>query len=127
MVGVTPGAGAAAEAENGPVADQATRLFVLFGGLAMMAVLALALRWTFGAGRDQPGPRVPDPDDPTGDGLLEEVSRVPTEPAARVLRDRLLGAGIRATVGRVDGAYRLLVFRDDLVDARVVLSRGALE
>jgi hypothetical protein len=109
------------------VADQATRFFVLFGGLALMAVLVLLLRWTYGTGRDLPGPRIPDPDDPTGDGLLEEVSRVPTEPAAQVLRDRLRGAGIRATVAPAAGGYRLLVFRDDLVDARVVLSRGALE
>ena len=40
---------------------------------------------------------------------------------------RLVRAGIRATIGRVDGGYRLLVFRDDLVDARLVLSRNALE
>jgi hypothetical protein len=109
------------------VADQATRLYVLFGGFVMLAGLALGLRWTWGTSRNQPGPRIPDPDDPTGDGLLEEVSRVPTEPAAQVLRDRLLGAGIRATVGRTEGGYRLLVFRDDLVSARIVLSRGALD
>ena len=109
------------------MADQATRLFVLFGGLVMVAVLALALRWTFGTGRDQPGPRVPGPDDPTGDGLLTEVSRVPTEPAAAVLRARLREAGIRATVARDGAVYRLLVFPDDVPNARVVLSRGALE
>jgi hypothetical protein len=109
------------------VADQATRFYVLFGGMLLLGLLALLLRWTFGTGRDQPGPRIPDPDDPTGDGLLEEVSRVPTEPAAQVLRGRLREAGIRATVGRAEGGYRLLVFHRDLVDARVVLSRGALE
>lgn len=104
------------------MADQATRFFALFGGLIMMGVMAVALRWTFGTGKDQPGPRIPDPDDPTGDGLLEEVSRVPTETAAQVLRSRLLASGIRATVGRVDGAYRLLVFPKDLVDAKLVLT-----
>jgi hypothetical protein len=109
------------------MADQATRFFVLFGGLLLVATMILLLRWTFGTGRDQPGPRVVDPDDPTGDGLLEEVSRVPTESAAQVLRTRLGGAGIRATIGREGDAYRLLVFRDDLVPARIVLSRGALE
>jgi hypothetical protein len=109
------------------VADQATRLFVLFGGMGVLALLALGLRWTFGTGRDQPGPRIPDPDDPTGDGLLEEVSHVPTEPAAQVLRDRLRRAGIRATVGRTATGYRLMVFREDAVNARVVLSRGSLE
>jgi len=109
------------------MADQATRFLVLFGGLIMMGGMILALRWTFGTGRDQPGPRIPDPDDPTGDGLLEEVSRVPTESAAQVLRSRLRDAGIRATVGRAAGGYRLLVFPKDLVDARVVLSRHSLD
>jgi hypothetical protein len=72
--------------DNGPMADQATRLFVLFGELLLMLVLMLALRWTFGTGNQHPVPRVPDPDDPTGDGLLQEVSRVPTQTAAEVLR-----------------------------------------
>jgi hypothetical protein len=107
--------------------DQATQLVVVIGGLLMMGGLFLALWWTFGTGRDQLGPRIVDPDDPVGDGLLEEVSRVPTEAAAQVLRSRLGGAGIRATVGRAEGAYRLLVFRDDLAAAKVVLSRDALD
>lgn len=107
--------------------DQATRFYVLFGPLVLIVLLGLMLRWTFGTGRNQPGPRIPDPDDPTGDGLLEEVSRVPTEPAAAVLRGRLREAGIRATVSRDGPAYRLLVFPSDVPNARVVLSRGALE
>jgi hypothetical protein len=102
------------------VPDQ-TRLFVLFGGFLLMGVLMLALRWTFGTGRNQRDPRVVDPADPTGDGLLEEVSRVPTAQAAQVLRARLVRAGIRATIGRADGAYRLLVFPADLVSAKLVL------
>ncbi len=104
-----------------------TPLTVLLGATLMLAIVLLALRWTFGTGRDQPSPHVPDPDDPTGDGLLAEVSRVPTEAAAQVLRGRLTAAGIRATIGRADGGYRLLVFPADLVDARVVVSRGALD
>jgi hypothetical protein len=106
--------------DNGPVADQ-TRLFVLFGGFLLMGVMVLALRWTFGTGRNQPAPHIPDPDDPTGDGLLEEVSRVPTEPAAKILRSRLSDAGIRATIGRADAGYRLLVFPADLINAKLVL------
>lgn len=104
-----------------------TRFFVLFGGLIMMVGLAFALRWTWGTGKELPGPRVIDPDDPTGDGLLEEVARVPTEPAAQVLRNRLLANGIRATVGRREDGYGLLVFPADLVNAKLVLSRSALE
>lgn len=102
--------------------DQAARFLIPFGGLIMLGVLALALRWTFGTGADQPGPRIPDPDDPTGDGLLEEVSRVPTESAAQVLCGRLRDAGIRATVAHERDAYRLLVFPADLVNAKLVLS-----
>ncbi len=46
---------------------------------------------------------------------------MPTEAAAEVLRSRLARAGIRATIGRTDGAYRLLVFADDLVPAKLVV------
>lgn len=103
-------------------------LIVLVGSLLMLGGVVLALRWTFGTGQSLPAPRVVDPDDPTGDGLLVEVSRVPTEAAAQVLRARLRAAGIRATVGAMDGGgYRLLVFADDVVPARIVLSRGAVE
>ena len=109
-----------------------TRFSVLFGGLLLMAVIMLLLRWTFGTGKNVPAARLHDPDDPTGLGLLEEVSRVTGPTAAEVLRGRLAAAGIRATVSRADdapsgAAYRILVFPDDLKAARVVLSRGALD
>ena len=109
-----------------------TRFSVLFGGLLLMGVIVLALRWTWGTGKSLPAARVADPDDPTGLGLLVEASRVPDPTAAELLRARLARAGIRATVRRADepagpGAYRILVFPDDLKSARVVLSRGAIE
>ena len=109
-----------------------TRFSVLFGGLLLMGVIVLALRWTWGTGKNLPGVRVADPDDPTGLGLLVEAARVPDPTAAAILRNRLARAGIRATVRRADEpatprAYRILVFPDDLVPAKVVLSRGALE
>ncbi len=118
-------------ADNGVVPDM-TRFAVLFGGLLLMGVIILALRWTWGTGKDVPAARLPRPDDPTGLGLLVEASRVPDPTAAEVLRGRLATAGIRATVRRADdppgaGAYRILVFPDDLKPARVVLSRGALD
>ncbi|TWF78801.1 hypothetical protein FHX44_114725 [Pseudonocardia hierapolitana] len=97
---------------------------MILGAVLMLGIVLLALRWTFGTGRDQPAPHVPDPDDPTGDGLLTEVSRVPTEAAAQVLRSRLADAGIRSTVGRAGEGYRLLVFRADLVNARLVVGRS---
>ncbi|MBW0105883.1 hypothetical protein [Pseudonocardia sp. KRD291] len=99
-----------------------------YGGAAVvLVVMASLLRWTFGT-QNSRRPPVNDPADPVNDGLLEEVSRVPTEPAAQVLRRRLAEQGIRSTVSRAgDDGYRLLVFRDEVKDARVVLSRGALE
>ena len=108
-----------------------TRFSVLFGGLLLMGVIILALRWTWGPDRTVPTARLTDPDDPTGLGLLVEASRVPDPTAAEVLRVRLARAGIRATVRRDDdapsGPYRILVFPDDLKPAKVVLSRGAQE
>jgi len=103
--------------------DGGTRLLLLLGAPAMLGLLAIGLRLTFGTGREQPGPRIPDPDDPTGDGLLEEAGRVTTQPAAQELRGRLSAAGIRSTLARDGGGYRLLVFRDDLVNAKLVLSQ----
>lgn len=105
-----------------------TRFSVLFGGLLLMGVIVLALRWTWGADRKIPEARLADPDDSTGLGLLVEASRVVDPTAAEVLRGRLARAGIRATVRRADEppsrAYRILVFPDDLKPARVVLGRG---
>ncbi len=99
---------------------------VEYGGAALVLVLmAFLLRWTFGT---QNARRIPsdNPDDPMGSGLLEEVTRVPSETAAGLLRRRLAGQGIRATVARAEPqGYRLLVFPADLVDAKVVLSRHA--
>jgi hypothetical protein len=100
---------------------------VAIGGLLLMAVLIIGLRWTFGNGRDQLTPPAADPGDPTGDGLLQEAARAPSMPAAQVLRYRLAESGVRATIGAADGgAYRVLVFPDDLVAARIVLSGDAL-
>src|SRR3712207_3158079 len=121
-----PAVGPDAEARAGGEADDevmdATRFSVLFGGLLLMGVIVLALRWTFGGDRVIPRSRLPaDPDDPTGLGLLVEASRVPDPTAAEVLRGRLAGAGIRATVRRAEptdddpsaaGFYRILVFPD---------------
>ncbi len=94
------------------------RILSLLGGLVLMGLLTLGLRWTFGTGRNL---RVPDPHDPVGDGLLAEVARAPTEAAAQVLRARLTAAGIRATIGREGRTYRLMVFEDDVGQAKLVL------
>ena len=105
--------------------DASARIWVILGGLLLMAVMIVALRWTFGGDRAMPTARLGDPDDPDAFGLLEEVSRVPGAVAAEVLRGRLAAAGIRATCSRDGPAYRILVFPDDVKAARVVLSRGS--
>ncbi|HVL83671.1 MAG TPA: hypothetical protein VM367_05150 [Pseudonocardia sp.] len=101
-------------------------LVELLSAMLGLGLLIALLRWTFGTGRGELAPPGHDPADSTGDGLLTEVTRLPTEAAALVLCRRLGEAGIRATVGRTGDGYRLLVFHGDLVAARVVLSRGAL-
>jgi hypothetical protein len=94
------------------------RFLGLFGGLVLVGALLLLLRWTWGTGRTM---GIPDPNDPVGDGLLAEVARAPTEAAAQVLRSRLTAAGIRATIGRGSGSYRIMVFGDDAGKAKLVL------
>jgi hypothetical protein len=94
------------------------RIISLLGGLVLMGLLTLGLRWTFGTGRSL---RIPDPNDPVGDGLLAEVARAPTEAAAQVLRSRLIAAGIRATIGREGRSFRLMVFEDDVGQAKLIL------
>jgi hypothetical protein len=90
------------------------------GAAVMLAVLAVALRATFGTSRDL---QVPDPADPTVHGLLVEVGRASTEMAATALRRRLAEGGVRGTVvPHPDGGYRLLVFPQDEVAARALLS-----
>jgi hypothetical protein len=94
----------------------------VLGALVMVALLALGLGWTWGTGRDHHGPALPDPADVTGDGLLSEVARVPTEAAAQVLRAKLAAAGLRATVGNDGAGFRLLVFERDEINAKLVLN-----
>ncbi|ANY05718.1 hypothetical protein [Pseudonocardia sp. HH130630-07] len=109
--------------------DVVPRLGTLVGLVVVLVAIGLLLRWTFGHQRNVTLP-TDDPDDPVATGLLTEVSRVPGEAAAQVLRARLRSAGIRSTIARGDderGGYALLVFDKDVPDAKVVLSRGALE
>ncbi len=90
--------------------------------LLLLIVLGGLLRWTYGTQNDH---RVPDRD-PDGDyGLLREVAAVPTAETAAVLRRRLADEGIRATVNPAGGnqGYRILVFAQDEIDARLVLAR----
>ncbi|MBN9737745.1 MULTISPECIES: hypothetical protein [unclassified Pseudonocardia] len=109
--------------------DVVPRLGTIVGLVVVLVAIGLLLRWTFGHQKNVTLP-TDDPDDPVATGLLTEVSRVPGKDAARILRDRLRAQGIRATItpGSDDrGGFALLVFPKDVPDARVVLSRGALD
>lgn len=91
--------------------------------MAVLGLLAVMLRWTFGTTRSMSGPNRSG----HGDGLLTEVGVVPTAESAAVLRRRLAESGVRATVSPGDtGGYRLLVFSGDEASARTVLSRNSL-
>ncbi|MCW0215287.1 MAG: hypothetical protein OJJ54_18175 [Pseudonocardia sp.] len=96
----------------------------LLGSLLAIGLVIALLRWTFGTNKTHPSPPSDDPDDPMGVGLLEQVSEAPTESAAQVLLGRLRAAGIRATIARPTEdapGYRVLVFPQDAVTARLVL------
>lgn len=99
---------------------------VFTGPLMAMVVLGLlgfGLRWTFGTTASAPGPNSTG----EGDGLLAEVSVLPSPELAAVLRGRLLEAGVRATTSRrTGGGWAVLVFPRDEAAARTVLSRHSL-
>lgn len=91
-----------------------------------MAVLVLLCRWVFSTtSRDQRTSRRLEMLRSRGDyGLLVPVTTARTEADGEVLREVLREAGIRATVapGEAPGERVVLVFRDDAVRARTLVS-----
>jgi hypothetical protein len=85
---------------------------------AVLAVLALFMRWAFGTGygRDRRG-QAPAP--PADDGLLTMVATLSRRESALALRAVLSDAGIRSTV-RFPAPHRadVLVFPEDAPRAR---------
>jgi hypothetical protein len=83
---------------------------------AVVGLLVVALRWTFGGASVRNPPELPQPDD---FGLLTPVAVMETAEEAQRLRALLAGAGIRATrtVGS-DGRHRVLVFAAEVDRAR---------
>ena len=81
---------------------------------AVLALLALFMRWAFG-GRDRGGPAGAD------DGLLVRVATLSRRDWAPALQAVLSDAGIRSTV-RFPAAHRteVLVFREDADRARAL-------
>jgi hypothetical protein len=80
---------------------------------AVLALLALFMRWAFGTG--SPGPS------PADDGLLLRVATTSSRESALALRAVLSDAGIRSTL-RFPAAHRaeVLVFPEDADRARAL-------
>jgi hypothetical protein len=86
----------------------------LVGPLLALAVLAL-----IAVAADFRSARRARHDGPGEFGLLRPVALLDDLKAARVIRNRLMGLGIRATVGTgLDGFVRVLVFEDEYDQAR---------
>ncbi|WP_104431281.1 DUF2007 domain-containing protein [Kineococcus xinjiangensis] len=95
----------------------------LFGpvvALAVVAVLALLLRWGFSSGSSLVQRR-PSRGREGEYGLLEVVAAPPGPAEAEVLRGRLEDAGIRATLVPTTDGPRLMVFPEDAPRARQLL------
>jgi hypothetical protein len=84
---------------------------------AVLALLALFLRWAFGIG----DPRRRRPTTPSDDGLLVRVATASSPESAQALRALLSDAGIRSTL-RVPAPHRaeVLVFPEDAERARAL-------
>lgn len=87
---------------------------------AVVGLLALLLRWTFRRGSSlvAPRPRVGAPDDY---GLLVPVAAPASFAEAELIRARLEGVGIRATLAPTTQGPRVLVFPDEARTARALL------
>jgi hypothetical protein len=85
---------------------------------AVLALLALFMRWAFGSGSGGAARR---PAPPADDGLLLRVATTSSRESALALRAVLSDAGIRSTI-RFSGPHRaeVLVFPEDAERARVL-------
>ena len=88
--------------------------------LAVVGVFALLLRWTFSRGHSlvERRPRTGDPGDY---GLLVTVAAPASFAEAELIRARLVGLGIRATLAPTTQGPRVLVFPDEARTARALL------
>lgn len=87
---------------------------------AAVGVLMLLLRWTFRRGRSLVAapPRAGAPDDY---GLLVAVAEPPSFAEAELIRARLVGLGVRATLAPTTQGPRVLVFHEEARAARALL------
>ncbi|HYJ75925.1 MAG TPA: hypothetical protein VEV65_10025 [Kineosporiaceae bacterium] len=91
--------------------------------LGVVGVLALLLRWAFSSGKSVVERR-PQVGGEGEYGLLVPVAEPATFVEAEVMRRRLVDAGLRATLAPTTDGPRVLVFPEDVKNARVVLRAG---
>jgi hypothetical protein len=88
--------------------------------VAVLALLALFMRWAFGTGYGRPRRR-PGPRPPADDGLLTRIATLSRRESALALRAVLSDAGIRSTIRYPDSRQAvILVFPEDADRARVL-------
>lgn len=98
-------------------------LQTLITAVIAICLLAVIMRWTFSSPRRTRGMPVDAADSPDLGMLSVLAADLPREDARR-LHDQLLAAGLRASLSRRrNGALDVLVFRDDLAQARAILGR----
>ncbi|MFD9125932.1 hypothetical protein [Kitasatospora sp. NPDC059571] len=97
-------------------------LEVLLISLAVVAVLVLLLRWTYGHGKSlaQRRPRTGNPDEY---GLLVTVAAPADPEEARRMSGVLTAEGVRHTLVATSAGPRLMVWPDDALRARQALER----
>lgn len=102
--------------------DSYSYLFGPLAALGLLAVLSMLLRWAFARGSSlvQHPPRPGDVDEY---GLLVAVASPATFVEAEMLRLRLEGAGVRATLAPTTAGPRVMVFPRDAGVARSLLAR----
>ena len=81
-------------------------------GFVVVGIMVLLLRWAFGRGKSvvESPPRT---GSPTEYGLLDPVASPATYIEAEMLRQRLEGAQIKATVAMTNDGPRLMVWPQD--------------
>ncbi|GAB3591340.1 hypothetical protein GCM10027446_08930 [Angustibacter peucedani] len=87
---------------------------------AAIGVIVLLLRWTFRRGSSLVA-APPRPGAPDEYGLLVPVASPPTFAEAELIKARLVGQGVRATLAPTTDGPRVLVFRDELRTAEALL------
>ncbi|AUG79697.1 hypothetical protein CFP65_4982 [Kitasatospora sp. MMS16-BH015] len=97
-------------------------LALLLGSFAVVGLLALLLRWTYGTGHSLVARR-PRTGTPAEYGLLVPVAAPQDAAEARELAGRLAAAGLRHTLVTTTDGPRLLVWPGDEAAARRALDQ----